>query len=607
ELGFTTALPMFFAWLLTLGFMGLFGIRFNIFNIIISSFVFGLGVDYSILMMRGLLSEYKTGVRVMQTYQVSIFLSSATTIIGVAALFAARHPALHSIALISIIGVISVVLVSYAYQSMLANWFLLKPKQKKSFPVTLFISWFSVIIAWIPISTIALILVIYGVFVSPVLPISRRRKEDIFHMIFCRLSRIYIAMNFPNNHRVENPGGENFGKPAIIISNHQSLIETPALLRLNPNILIITNDWVYRHWVFGPVARLAGFPSMSGGVDNSLDIIKQRMDAGYSILIFPEGTRSRDGRILRFHRGAFYIAEKLRVDILPILIFGSGDFLPKGHFWGKPSRLFMKILPRITPENSQFGTTYSERSRFLRRYYREQYQHFREQHGTPAYYHLPVLMNYLFKGPVLEWYIRIKMKLERDFLSYHELLPKRGNILDLGCGYGYITYMLMLTGESRMLTGVDYDEEKIVAANNGYLKNHRITFFHADVTAYPITPHNGILLGDVLHYLSPEKQEKLLKSCMEKLQPEGVLLIREGIKELSDRHKRTRLSEFLSTQILNFNRTQDARKKLWFVTADQVRKMAESQGLTFEVVDQGKQSSNVFLIIRKELRMRNKQ
>ncbi len=59
ETGLTTAFPMFASWFLTLGFMGMTGIRFNIFNIIVSSFIFGLGVDYSILMMRGLMFEYK--------------------------------------------------------------------------------------------------------------------------------------------------------------------------------------------------------------------------------------------------------------------------------------------------------------------------------------------------------------------------------------------------------------------------------------------------------------------------------------------------------------------------------------------------------------------
>ena len=79
-------MPMFVSWLWTLGFMGVFGMKFNIINIIVSTFVFGLGVDYSILMMRGFLLEYKYGQREMTSYKTSIFLSAFTTIVGVGVL-----------------------------------------------------------------------------------------------------------------------------------------------------------------------------------------------------------------------------------------------------------------------------------------------------------------------------------------------------------------------------------------------------------------------------------------------------------------------------------------------------------------------------------------
>lgn len=599
ELGFTTAIPMFASWLITLGFMGLFGIRFNIFNIIICSFVFGLGVDYSILMMRGLLSEYRTGVRELATYQTSIFLSAATTLLGVAALFAARHPALRSIALIALVGIISVVLVSWSYQSLLTQWFLFRPRSRNKFPASLGIVLYSIFISWIPISTIALILVIYGVFISPILPVSRKKKQEIFHRIFCRLSKMYIAMNFPRYHRIDNPGEEAFRNPAIIISNHQSLIETPALLRLNPNILILTTSWVYRHWVFGPVARLAGFPPISEGVEQSLENIRQQLQKGHSILIFPEGTRSPDGRIQRFHRGAFFLAEKLQADILPILIFGSGDFLPKGNFWGRPNRLYMKILPRITPDDARFGTTYQERARQVRQYYAREYSELKTMKGTPEYYRPLIRLSYLFKGPVLEWYVRMKMRMEGSFRMVHALLPTAGKILDLGCGYGYVTYLLMLTADSRTLTGVDYDEEKIIIARNSFLYGDRIRFICQDIAGFPLFPCDGIFMGDVLHYLPPEIREKVIRDCIEALNPGGVIVIREGIRELKSRHKGTRLSEFFSTRITHFNQTRNERKQLWFISAEEIRAMAGAFGCAFEILDQGKRTSNVLMVIRK--------
>jgi predicted exporter len=134
ETGLITALPMFFSWLLTLGFMGITGIRFNIFNIIISSFIFGLGVDYSILVMKGLLHHYKYGEDETRNYKVSVFLSSTTTLIGVAALFFARHPALNSIALVAVFGVTAVVMTTLTFEPLLVKWMLFDRKAKGGFP-----------------------------------------------------------------------------------------------------------------------------------------------------------------------------------------------------------------------------------------------------------------------------------------------------------------------------------------------------------------------------------------------------------------------------------------------------------------------------------------
>lgn len=602
ELAFITSLPMFLSWLITLGFMGITGIRFNIFNIIISSFIFGLGVDYSILMMRGLVSQYKTGVDDMKTYRVSILLSSITTLIGVGALFFARHPALNSIALISIFGIISVVIISMSYQSMLARWFFLNPQAKNSYPMTSRNIFHAVFVSWIPIALIALLLVVYSIFVSPLLPFKKKRKQLVFHKLFKSLSGFYIKLNFPNFHAIENKTNETFKKPAILICNHQSLIETPALLRLYPKIVILTNDWVFHNWVFGPVARVAGFIAVNDNIEDSLVIIKQRIDEGYSVLIFPEGHRSQDGHILRFHRGAFYIAEKLNLDIIPLMIFGSGEFLPKGIFWGKPNRLFMQILPRILPDNPMFGSNYSERTKQIRRYYRDEYDKFKTRHNTAAYNALNLRLAYVFKGPILEWYIRVKMILENNFDTYCNLLPKRGDILDLGCGYGYISYMLLLTSGERKITGVDYDGEKITIACQGYLKNDNISFIEEDITEFPITAHDGFLFGDVLHYLTYEEQKSILHKCIRNLRPGGVILVREGNEEKERRHKITRFTELFSTKILRFNKTKTEEGTLFFTSSVELRKIADEYGVTFEMIDQKRLTSNNFFVLRMPLK-----
>lgn len=54
------------------------------------------------------------------------------------------------------------------------------------------------------------------------------------------------------------------------------------------------------------------------------DSLRDKVKQGYSVIVFPEGTRSQDGKIGRFHKGAFFLAEQLKLDILPILVYGNG-------------------------------------------------------------------------------------------------------------------------------------------------------------------------------------------------------------------------------------------------------------------------------------------
>jgi len=596
ELGLLTALPMFIAWLITLGFMGFLGLTFNIFNIILSSFIFGLGVDYSILMMRGLMEEYKYGGKEIHSYKVSVILSSVTTLIGVSALFFAKHPALQSIALISLIGIIAVVLITFTIQPLFFRWLILNRIKRNGFPGTfrIFIKTF---LTWGNIVMIAMLMSVIGSLIYLLAPIPRKKKEYLFHTIFSKLCKFYIFITFPTNGKLFNPHREDFLKPAVIISNHQSLIETPAFLRLTPKILILTNDWVFKSPVFGPIARLGGFINVDHGLEANLEKLKLKIAEGYSILIFPEGHRSRDQHIQRFHRGAFYLAEKLQVDLLPVLVFGSGDFLAKGNFLGKPNGFRMKILKRIPYDDSGYGESYSLRSKQIRKLYIQAYSQLKSEEGTAFYYRKMLLLNYIFKGPLLEWYLRVKLRLENNYELYSSLLPREGEILDLGCGYGFISYMLMFCSGNRLITGVDYDAEKISVAEHCYSKNNRIGFVCADVSKYPITPKNGFLLSDVLHYLPPEKQENLLRNCFSNLKPGGSVLIREANKDLQDRHKKSKYTEFLSTGI-GFNKTHGPEKTLYYTSAEPIRAIAMEFGLTFDIIDNKKITSNNIFLIR---------
>ncbi|WP_339648102.1 MMPL family transporter [uncultured Salegentibacter sp.] len=118
-LSLLTLLPIAITWIIALGIMAVLGIEFNILNIIISTFIFGLGLDYSIFITNACLKEYETGKPALKTYQASILVSVITTLLGIGALVFAKHPALQSVSVVSVIGVLTAVLVAFVIQTKL--------------------------------------------------------------------------------------------------------------------------------------------------------------------------------------------------------------------------------------------------------------------------------------------------------------------------------------------------------------------------------------------------------------------------------------------------------------------------------------------------------
>ncbi len=89
-------------------------------------------------MTKGLLQEYKYGQKALNSYKTSILLSALTTICGMGVLIFAKHPALQSIAALSIIGIISVVFIAFIIQPIVFGWVMLNRKAKGLPPYTIF-------------------------------------------------------------------------------------------------------------------------------------------------------------------------------------------------------------------------------------------------------------------------------------------------------------------------------------------------------------------------------------------------------------------------------------------------------------------------------------
>ncbi len=114
-------LPILLSWLIVLGAMVIFDMRFNLINIIISTFIFGIGVDYSIFVMNGLTGS-AMDTRLLGCHKTAIFFSAVTLIATVGSMLFARHPAIRSVGFSTLVGLVSAVVLTYVVQPALFGW-----------------------------------------------------------------------------------------------------------------------------------------------------------------------------------------------------------------------------------------------------------------------------------------------------------------------------------------------------------------------------------------------------------------------------------------------------------------------------------------------------
>ena len=122
ELALISFLPMAVSWVWILGIMSLLGIQFNVVNIILATFIFGQGDDYTIFMTEGCQHEYAYRRKMLNSYKQSIIISALIMFIGIGSLIVARHPALRSLAEVTIVGMFTVVFMAWLLPTYCFRW-----------------------------------------------------------------------------------------------------------------------------------------------------------------------------------------------------------------------------------------------------------------------------------------------------------------------------------------------------------------------------------------------------------------------------------------------------------------------------------------------------
>lgn len=145
-------------------------------------------------------------------------------------------------------------------------------------------------------------------------------------------------------------GNENIdaSKGKIYISNHASYLDIfVQLAKLPDNVRMIYKKEINRVPVLGWAMYSVGFVALDRvnirKAMKSLDKAAQRVKNGLSVVIYPEGTRTKDGRIGEFKRGMFFLADKSQADIVPVSVSGTFELMPIGSIKVKPGVINMVI------------------------------------------------------------------------------------------------------------------------------------------------------------------------------------------------------------------------------------------------------------------------
>jgi putative phosphoserine phosphatase/1-acylglycerol-3-phosphate O-acyltransferase len=142
-------------------------------------------------------------------------------------------------------------------------------------------------------------------------------------------------------------------RPAIFTFNHQSNLDSVVMAHLlQHDVVAFCKKELADHLLLGPLLKAHGAIFVDReAADQSLCLrqAKEALLAGKSLAIAPEGTRSASGELLEFKHGAFYLAKKLEVPIVPVVLHNVADALPKGKLLLRPTTIRVTVLPPLLP------------------------------------------------------------------------------------------------------------------------------------------------------------------------------------------------------------------------------------------------------------------
>ena len=465
ELALLALVPIAITGVVTAALMYFLGIEFNVFSMIVCTLVLGHSVDFSIFMTCALQRQYTNGRNELPVYKTSVLLASITTFLAIGTMVFAKHPALKSIAAVSVLGIFTALVITFVFYPTLFGFFIGSRPKKGLSPVSLRLLLHSVVL-----------LLYYGissVILSNIgwLIVKLRPKSSLgVRRVAAWLTQSVLYLNPFVRKRVENPANEHLARAQVVIANHSSWLDTLAMSMYTYKLSYMVNDWVYNSVVFGRYVRAMGFFLASNGIEKGLSLFGKNIEEGVSVMIFPEGKRSESNEVQRFHKGAFVIADAFKVAILPVYIHGTAEVQPKGDFIIYDGAITVVVGEPIEADEMRYGSSPRERAKAIGAAYREKFLALRKRLEGVDYLKKKLFLNYLYKDA--EVVRGVKADYQKHRQAYWELvhsLPEKAKIVREGDDYGALDFLLLYTYPQREVVAVIADDEKRAVAEQSYL------------------------------------------------------------------------------------------------------------------------------------------
>jgi 1-acyl-sn-glycerol-3-phosphate acyltransferase len=156
--------------------------------------------------------------------------------------------------------------------------------------------------------------------------------------------------------------------PCIIVLNHQSAFDIYCLALLPfSDAIVAIRSWPLKMVWYAPFMRLSGYIDVERTEwEAAKQFAKTALRRGTALIFFPEGHRSRDGKLQRFRSGPFQLALETGVPVVPVCLSGTNRILPPGRWWLRAAPVIFRVLEPVDPRRFSGVSAHRELGRFVR-------------------------------------------------------------------------------------------------------------------------------------------------------------------------------------------------------------------------------------------------